>query len=116
MILVKKHYERVLADVYSWMLGGFNRGIQKNLEFFQKHNVSPTGSGVAIDLGAGCGFQSIPLAQIGFTVTAIDISEKLLSELRENSRGSNIRVIQDDLLDFERSIHDQPELIICMTD
>lgn len=71
MATVKEHYAEVLADVYSWMLGGFDHCTGKNLEFFQKYNLSPMRSGVAIDLGAGCGFQSIPLAQLGFTVTRL---------------------------------------------
>ena len=113
---VKEHYDRVLADVYSWMFGGFERGIQQNLEFFKKYNIVPVGSGVAVDLGAGCGFQSIPLAQIRFSVTAIDIDKKLLNELKENSGEADITAIQDDLFNFERYINHKPELIICMTD
>ena len=60
MATVKQHYAEVLAEVYSWMLGGFDRALQKNVEFFKKHNIIPEKSKVAIDLGAGCGFQSIP--------------------------------------------------------
>lgn len=116
MTTVQEHYDRVLADVYSWMFGGFEPAINKNLEFFKKHNISPKGSGVAIDLGAGCGFQSIPLAQIGFTVTAIDLEPKLLDELKENSGELNIKTIQDDLINFEQYIDGKPELIVCMTD
>lgn len=116
MTTVNEHYDRVLADVYSWMFGGFESGIQKNLEFFKQHNLSPIGSGKAIDLGAGCGFQSIPLTQIGFSVTAIDLNAKLLSELKENLGNINVRTIQDDLINFEQYIEDKPELIICMSD
>ncbi len=116
MATVQEHYERVLADVYSWMFGGFELAINENLEFFKKHNISPKGSGVAIDLGAGCGFQSIPLAQIGFTVAAIDLEQKLLDELKENSGELNIKTIQDDLINFEQYIDGKPELIVCMTD
>lgn len=115
MTTVQQHYDRVLADVYSWMFGGFEPAIRKNLEFFKQHNIRPR-SGTAIDLGAGCGFQSIPLAQIGFAVTAIDLERKLLDELKENSNGLNIETIQDDLVNFEQYISDRPELIICMTD
>ncbi|MDJ0636842.1 MAG: methyltransferase domain-containing protein [Xenococcaceae cyanobacterium MO_188.B29] len=117
MATVKEHYDRVLTDVYSWMFGGFDRGIQQNLEFFQKYNIIPMGSGVAVDLGAGCGFQSIPLARIGFSVTAIDLDKKLLNELKENSGEADITTIQNDLLNFEQyCLNNKPELIICMTD
>lgn len=75
MSTVNQHYSQVLADVYSWMFGGFESGIQKNHEFFKNHKIKSVGSGIAIDLGAGCGFQSIPLAQIGFSVTAIDLEK-----------------------------------------
>ena len=116
MATAKEHYAKVLADIYSWMLGGFERAVSKNLEFFKQHQLSSTKSGIAIDLGAGCGFQSIPLAQLGFTVTAIDLDEKLLDELKSNANELDITAIQDDLLNFERHIDTQAELIICMTD
>jgi 2-polyprenyl-3-methyl-5-hydroxy-6-metoxy-1,4-benzoquinol methylase len=116
MNTASEHYNQVLADVYSWMLGGFETGTRRNLEFFQAHNINPIGSRIAIDLGAGCGFQSIPLAQIGFSVTAIDLEPKLLNELKENSDRLPIVTIQDDLMNFEQYIDRKPELIICMTD
>ena len=47
--------------------------------------ITPARSGRAVDLGAGCGFQSIPLARLGFAVTAIDIDRKLLDELHRNA-------------------------------
>lgn len=116
MTTVKEHYHRVLADVYSWMFGGFEVANRRNIEFFQQHHISPKKSGIAIDLGAGCGFQSIPLAQLGFTVTAIDLEQKLLDELTKNSGKLNIKTIQDDLINFQQHIDNKPELIICMTD
>ena len=73
MATVMEHYDKVLSDVYSWMFGGFEIAIQRNAEFIIKHNLRPEGSGIAIDLGSGCGFQSIPLAKAGYSVTAIDI-------------------------------------------
>ena len=116
MTTVNEHYDRVLADVYSWMLGGFESGINKNQKFFEQHNIRPMGSRIAIDLGAGCGFQSIPLSQIGFSVTAIDLRQKLLNELQENSGDADIKTVRDDLINFERYIDRQPELAVCMTD
>jgi protein-L-isoaspartate O-methyltransferase len=83
MATVSEHYDKVLSDVYSWMFGGFEIAIQRNAEFIIKHNLRPEGSGIVIDLGSGCGFQSIPLAKAGYSVTAIDIDAKLLNELKE---------------------------------
>ena len=116
MATVKQHYADVLAEVYSWMLGGFDRALDKNIEFFKKHNVIPEKSKVAIDLGAGCGFQSIPLARLGFTVTAIDLDEKLLDELQANSGKLEIETVKEDLINFEQYVDNKAELIVCMTD
>ena len=116
MATVKQHYDNVLSDVYSWMYGGFENGIQRNIEFVKKHKLTPQGSKIAIDLGAGCGFQSIPLARSGYTVTAIDFDAKLLSELQRNSDGLEITTVQGDLIDFDKSLNADAELIVCMTD
>lgn len=116
MPAVKKHYENVLSDVYVWMFDGFDNGLKKNTDFFKMHNISPVRSGVAIDLGAGCGFQSIPLAKVGFTVTAVDLDAKLLNELESHSAQLPIQIVQGDLVDFDKHIKGNTELIVCMTD
>ncbi len=116
MATVAEHYDQVLSDVYSWMFGGFKKGIDRNIGFFRRHNISPVLSGRAIDLGAGCGFQSIPLARAGFSVTALDIDRKLLSELKNNSETLPITTVQEDLLNFDKHVTDKAELIVCMTD
>lgn len=116
MATVKQHYAEVLADVYSWMQGGFDLAIARNLEFFDNHHIHPSQSGLAVDLGAGCGFQSIPLARLGFEVTAIDLDAKLLEELKANSQELKIKTIQEDLINLQRYVDTQAELIVCMTD
>ncbi len=116
MATVEQHYNDVLSDVYSWMFGGFENGIQRNTEFVNKHKLIPQGSGIAVDLGAGCGFQSIPLARSGYTVTAIDLDAKLLDELKRNSNDLKIKTVQGDLIDFDKSVNSSAELIVCMTD
>lgn len=116
MATIKEHYELVLSDVYSWMFGGFDSGIERNIGFFEKQKISPVRSGVAIDLGAGCGFQSIPLAKAGFSVTAVDIDGKLLNELKDNSGSLAVKIIKDDLVNFDKYVKGKAELIVCMTD
>lgn len=116
MATVEEHYSKVLGNVYSWMFGGFDSGVRQNIEFFKKYDINPTKSGLAIDLGAGCGFQSIPLAQSGFKVTAIDLDRQLLDELKANSDNFPITIVQDDLINFEQHTNDKVELITCMTD
>jgi hypothetical protein len=116
MASVESHYDQVLSDYYSWMSGGFERGIETNARFFRERGIGPRGSGTAVDLGAGCGFQSIPLAEAGFSVTAVDLDAKLLAELRRNSAALPVRTVRDDLIAFNRHVQDPVELVVCMTD
>jgi len=112
----KQHYEDLLAPIYSWMAGGFEAGLEKNVQFFDAHELTPTKSGQALDLGAGCGFQSIPLAMRGYSVTAIDMDRHLLNELQEHSSSLPIRVVEDDLRQFHTHIAAKVELAVCMVD
>lgn len=113
---VEQHYDQVLSDVYSWMYGGFASGVAKFAAFFAAEGVTPKGSGVALDLGAGCGFQSIPLARLGFAVTAIDLDRKLLDELRANAGDASIATVRGDLLRFDEHVKTGVELAVCMVD
>lgn len=116
MATVKEHYENHLAKHYSWMSGGFAKILEENRKFFKDHNVWSRGSGVAVDLGAGSGFQSIPLAELGYQVIAIDLSNHLLAELKENAEDLSIEIINDDLLSFTKHCPDAVELVVCMGD
>jgi precorrin-6B methylase 2 len=98
------------------MSGGFDAAIARNVEFFARHGIAPKRSAVAVDLGAGCGFQSIPLARLGFTVTAIDLDRKLLDELVEHAEDLEIDTIQDDLMTFDKYVTEKIELAVCMVD
>ena len=113
----KEHYARVLSGVYSWMSGGFDAALERNARFFAGNDVTgPKSSGKAIDLGAGCGFQAIPLAELGFEVTAIDLDAGLLEELRRHAGALEIEAIEDDLLRFGEHVDEDIELAVCMTD
>jgi hypothetical protein len=116
MATVDAHYDQLLSDYYSWMSGGFEPGVETNARFFREHGIGPCGSGTAMDLGAGCGFQSVPLADAGFSVTAVDLDAKLLEELKRNSAALSIRTVRDDLIAIDRHVQDPVELIVCMTD
>ena len=116
MASVKEHYDVLLSEVYTWLLGGFLEAKNRNSQFFKSKNITPSQSGIAIDLGAGSGFQSIPLAEIGFSVTAIDLSEALLQELNNEASDLKIKTIQDDIINFDDHLDNNVELIICMTD
>ncbi|NKB36876.1 MAG: methyltransferase domain-containing protein [Gammaproteobacteria bacterium] len=118
MAAVSEHYDSLLGEIYSWFTGGFEENAKKNRAFFDKYNIHPRLGKRALDLGAGPGVQSIPLAQFGYEVTAIDTSEHLLGELRGHAEklGLHIDIIHDDMLGFPEYVISPVELIVCMTD
>lgn len=63
MNTAKDHYDQQLASVYSWMSGNPEAAIKRNHDLFCQIEIDSTLRGLAIDLGAGSGFQSIPLAR-----------------------------------------------------
>jgi len=116
MATVEEHYSRVLADVYSWMYGGWDAQVARYTESFAARGIAPRASKRAIDLGAGCGFQAIPLARLGFDVKAIDLDRKLLAELEAHLAGEKIETICADIVEFRRHAPHSAELIVCMVD
>jgi SAM-dependent methyltransferase len=113
---VAEHYSRLLADVYSWMYGGWDAALARYTAFFESQGIAPQGGKRAIDLGAGCGFQAIPLARLGFSVTAIDLDCKLLDELEQHKGGAEIETVCANIVDFRRHAPAKAELVVCMVD
>ena len=113
---VSEHYDNLLAPYYSWISGGAELKFEQNRKLFQAHAIRPALSGTAVDLGAGSGFQSIPLSKAGFEVIAIDGCRDLLTELKTYAQGMPITAIEDDLLNFSAHIPGKVELIVCMGD
>ena len=116
MANVKEHYDNLLASCYSWMCGGSDLILKKNRAFFRDHRIWPARSAAAVDLGAGSGFQAIPLAEAGFKVTAIDVSRDLLTELNKTAGELPIRTIQDNLTNFAEHSPAKIEIVVCMGD
>jgi SAM-dependent methyltransferase len=111
------HYEQLLADHYSWMFGAstvFKAAEQR--EILTRFSVA--GGDLAIDLGAGSGFQSIALADLGFKrVMAIDTSAKLLQELQTHRGSRPIEIVRDDMMNLAQ--HAAPgtaDAVVCMGD
>ena len=113
---VCEHYENHLARYYAWISGGVDEKIEENRKFFADHDIQPIRSGLAFDLGAGCGFQSVPLAQLGFHVVALDLSAKMLAQLKKTAKNLPIETICDDLSNFSNYENGNIELVVCMGD
>ena len=116
MASVKEHYDNLLASCYTWMCGGSDLILKKNRTFFRDHGIRPAHSAAAVDLGAGSGFQAIPLAEAGFKVTAIDFNRALLAELSETAGKLPIKTVRDNLLKFVKYSPAKIEIIVCMGD
>ena len=56
-----------------------------------------------LDVGAGTGVFSIPLAQRGFSVTHVDFSPEMLKAARQNARGlKNISFVQGNAVNLSQ--------------
>lgn len=113
---VQAHYDTLLARYYSWLWGGFEAKAADNCAFFSSRDITPGQNGRAVDLGCGSGFQSIPLAEAGFSVTAIDLSQDLLDELTRHGHELDITPVQGDILSMASHCPEPIELAVCMGD
>lgn len=116
MKTAKEHYDQQLAAVYTWMCSGAEAAIERNRDLFRRLEVKSEPRGLAVGRGAGAGFQAVPLAELGFSVVALDFSPQLLAELRERTNELPVRTVQDCLLNFDRHVDEQAKLIVCRGD
>ncbi len=114
----KQHYDSHLAAVYSWMAGGAEAAIERNRKFFEAHvgRAKAPARPLAVDLGCGSGFQSIPLAELGYRVLAIDNCPALLAELSSRRGPLPIQSVDADLTKFRNYLNETAELIVCLGD
>ena len=116
MKTVRDHYDHFLGPVYSWILGDFDSARRRNVALFNDLELAPRQGAIAVDLGAGPGCQSLPLAGIGYHVLAIDFCADLIDELAGHAGALPIRAVCDDLAAFRSHMSDPADLIVCMGD
>jgi len=116
MSTAAEHYEHHLGPIYVWMAGGAEAALQAGGAEIEALNLPATRGAVVLDLGAGFGMHSIPLARRGARVTAIDTSVELLRTLTELRGDLPVQAVNDDLLGFQRHIAEAPSAILCMGD
>lgn len=109
------HYQAHLGPIYAWMLGDLEAAFARSAVEIDALPL-PADGGLAVDLGAGLGLHSLPLAERGFDVVALDTCAVLLDELRRRSGNLRIAAHQADLLEFRAFLTGQPRLIVCMGD
>ncbi|QAZ67978.1 class I SAM-dependent methyltransferase [Solidesulfovibrio carbinolicus] len=116
MLDAKTHYEQLLARHYSRAMGGFEAKAAENGALFDRLGIVPRTSGRAVDMGAGSGFQSLPLAERGFSVTAVDFSPTLVAELSQRTAGRKVTPVLGDIRDVAALVGEPAELAVCMGD
>jgi SAM-dependent methyltransferase len=116
MTSVTDHYESHLAPIYVWMAGGLEAALSRGRAEVEAVCRRPSSLQWAVDLGAGFGMHAIPLADIGYSVVAIDSSSTLLDVINHHANARSIMTIQDDLLSFKKHLNAPAALFLCMGD
>jgi trans-aconitate methyltransferase len=122
MSTVHEHYERLLSQHYTWMFGvSFEDRVTEQKSFLSRTlatlHYTPEAA-TAVDLGCGPGFQTIALAQLGFSpVIAVDTSSELLDELRFHVGDLPVRIEKADMRDLSAIVQtERATVIVCMGD
>ena len=76
----------------------------------------PLAGQLAVDLGAGFGMHAIPLADMGYSVLAIDSCASLLGTMQSQLATRSIKIVRDDLRSFKKHLTAPATLIVCMGD
>jgi SAM-dependent methyltransferase len=98
------------------MAGGVESAVSRGAAELDALMLIPQLNASAVDLGAGFGMHSIPLARRGFRVLALDSSAELLGELTESAGTLPIQTVVADLLSFRRHLTVQTDVVLCMGD
>jgi len=114
--MMNTHYDTLLGPIYSWMLGDVQAALVRSAAEIADMHLPPPELGPAVDLGAGFGMHAIPLAKLGFEVTAIDSCQWLLDELRSLAGVLPITVINADLLHFRSHVSNACSVVLCAGD
>jgi SAM-dependent methyltransferase len=119
---VATHYEQLLAEHYVWMFGvSFEeKAAEQKALLDQVVGTLPGArrSGTAVDLGSGPGFQSIALAELGYSpVIAVDSSRELLGELQVRKGSYEIATREADVTTLDwAALPESASVIVCMGD
>ena len=116
MATASDHYDSHLGRIYSWMVGDVEAALARSAAELDAIGLPVTRPGTALDLGAGIGLHALPLAQRGFSVTAIDSCQQLLDELRARSGSLPIATVTADIVDFHKLVQQAADVILCMGD
>jgi SAM-dependent methyltransferase len=121
---VTDHYDRLLAEQYTWMLGGdLGAAATEQTALLRGLGLRTDDGGLALDLGCGPGPQSLALVELGYSaVVAVDTSAALLDELTawaaKAGVGQRIRPLHADLRHLPAEVAPPAGVaaVVCMGD
>lgn len=110
-----------VPDFYDWLAGEYDRMTSFEARFAKerpvfKHIVDTYAIRTAVDAGAGTGFHSLLLAELGVAVTAIDISEQMLTALQRHAgeRGVAIKAARSGFADIAGVVDIPTDALFCL--
>ena len=113
--------EQDIAAFYDWLapdyddMTGFEKRFVQEGPFFRLL-VDRYGIRNALDAGSGSGFHSLLLASLGVQVTAVDISAKMTTLLKEHAKAMELPVKTEEasFVSLPTVIHGQFDALFCM--
>jgi SAM-dependent methyltransferase len=114
-----RHYDELLAEHYSWMVGvPFEEKAAEQKALLMELGLHDGKGGTAVDLGSGPGYQSAALADLNYgRVIAIDTSQTLLDELAALKGARPIEPVFGDMCRFADHVATgSANAIVCMGD
>ena len=110
---VRRFYEKLAAD-YDRMTGLEKRFAQERTAF--KHLIDTYHVRTAVDAGAGTGFHTLLLSELGVAVTAVDLSSAMLDALRANARarGATVEALESSFEDIPARLGGTYDAVFCM--
>jgi SAM-dependent methyltransferase len=116
MVSVSEHYDKHLGPVYRWMVGDVPAAVKRNEALLGGLLVDAKKGGLAVDLGPAIGLQTFALAKLGYFVLAVEECKALAVELRRETDAMQVRVAEDDLINFRRYTDEPAAVVVCMGD
>jgi SAM-dependent methyltransferase len=114
---VQEHYDTLLAEHYDWMFGVPVESKVAEQKILLHEILGTETTGVAVDLGCGSGFQTLALADLGYEVLALDISARLLRDLRARVGSRRITVKHANVLTLDSLVaKESVSVAVCMGD
>ncbi|MEU9737201.1 class I SAM-dependent methyltransferase [Streptomyces sp. NPDC048002] len=105
----RKEWEQHYAEGRGWRRLG-----ERERQLLAEYAPAPEGGGRALDVGCGTGELAAHLAGVGYTVDAVDLTDRAISRAREEYAGvEGVRWLQ---LDIERDdpapLHEKYDLVV----